>query len=106
MTGRSQVEEWGVLDTPIYLTNTHNVGLVYDAAVERALAETPAIAAGGFVIPLVAECSDANLNDMSGRHVRREHVHAALAGASTGPVTEGNVGAGTGMICYEFKGGI
>ncbi len=106
MTGRSQVEEWGVLETPIYLTNTHNVGLVYDAAVEHALAQTPSIVQGGFVIPLVAECSDANLNDMSGRHVRREHVFSALESAATGPVPEGNVGAGTGMTCYEFKGGI
>jgi D-aminopeptidase len=106
MTGRAQVEEWGVLETPIYLTNTHNVGLVFDAAVERALGQTPAIATGGFVIPVVAECSDAGLNDMSGRHVRREHVFAALDAAHGGAVEEGNVGAGTGMGCYEFKGGI
>jgi D-aminopeptidase len=106
MTGRAQVDEWGVLETPIYLTNTHNVGLVYDAAVEHAIAQTPSILNGGFVIPVVAECSDASLNDMSGRHVHREHVFAALHAASGGPVAEGNVGAGTGMMCYEFKGGI
>jgi D-aminopeptidase len=106
MTGRAQVDEWGVLETPIYLTNTHNVGLVYDAAVEHTIAQTPAILKGGFVIPVVAETSDAGLNDMSGRHVHREHVFAALAGAAAGPVAEGNVGGGTGMLCHEFKGGI
>jgi D-aminopeptidase len=106
MTGRAQVEEWGVLETPIFLTNTHNVGLVYDAAVEYTISQTPAILNGGFVIPVVAECSDAGLNDMSGRHVKRDHVLAALASATSGPVQEGNVGAGTGMTCYEFKGGI
>jgi D-aminopeptidase len=106
MTGRAQVEEWGVLETPIYLTNTHNVGLVYDAAVEYTIGQTPSILAGGFVIPVVAECSDASLNDMAGRHVHREHVLSAIQAATSGPVLEGNVGAGTGMTCYEFKGGI
>jgi D-aminopeptidase len=107
MTGRSQVEEWGVLVTPIYLTSTHNVGLVYDAAVEYAMQQSPAIVTrSSFVIPVVAECNDGGLNDSYGRHVKKEHVFAALADASTGPVDEGCVGAGTGMISYGFKGGI
>jgi D-aminopeptidase len=107
MTGRAQVEEWGVLETPIYLTNTHNVGLVYDAAVEHAQRESPWLGVtGGFVIPVVAETCDAALNDIQGRHVRAEHVFAALASATGGPVSEGCVGAGTGMVCYGFKGGI
>jgi D-aminopeptidase len=107
MTGRSQVEEWGVLVTPIYLTSTHNVGLVYDAAVEYALQQSPAIVQrSGFVIPVVAECNDGGLNDSYGRHVRQEHVFAALAAAASGPVDEGCVGAGTGMISYQYKGGI
>lgn len=107
MTGRSQVEEWGVLVTPIYLTSTHNVGLVYDAAVEHALRNTPAIVErSGFVIPVVAECNDGGLNDSYGRHVRQEHVLAALATARGGPVDEGCVGAGTGMVSYGYKGGI
>src|SRR5712692_2955037 len=103
MTGRSQVEEWGVLVTPIYLTSTHNVGLVYDAAVEYALENTPAIVErSGFVIPVVAECNDGGLNDSYGRHVRKEHVFAALATARSGVVDEGCVGAGTGMISYGY----
>jgi D-aminopeptidase len=107
MTGRSQVDEWGVLVTPIYLTSTHNVGLVYDAAVEHALRTTPAIVQrSGFVIPVVAECNDGGLNDSFGRHVKAEHVFAALAGATGGAVDEGCVGAGTGMIAYQYKGGI
>ncbi len=107
MTGRSQVDEWGVLETPIYLTSTHNVGLVYDAAVERALRQSPSIVShGGFVIPVVAECNDGSLNDGFGRHVHQEHVFAALASAASGPVAEGCVGAGTGMVSYQFKGGI
>ncbi|HEX5417016.1 MAG TPA: P1 family peptidase [Chloroflexota bacterium] len=107
MTARSQVEEWGTLVTPIYLTSTHNVGLVYDAAVEYALRETPAIVRrSGFVIPVVAECNDGGLNDSYGRHVKKEHVFAALERAASGPVDEGNVGAGTGMVSYQYKGGI
>jgi D-aminopeptidase len=107
MTGRAQVEEWGVLVSPVYLTSTHNVGLAYDAAVEYALRQSPdVVRRGGFVIPVVAECNDGGLNDGYGRHVKAEHVFAALAGASIGPVAEGAVGAGTGMTCYQYKGGI
>jgi len=107
MTGRAQVEEWGVLVAPIYLTSTHNVGLVYDAAVEYALQNTPAIIErSSFVIPVVAECNDGGLNDSYGRHVQKDHVFAALATARGGKVDEGCVGAGTGMICYQYKGGI
>jgi len=107
MTGRAQVEEWGILVTPIYLTSTHNVGLVYDAGVEHALRQSPAIVErSGFVIPVVAECNDSGLNDPVGRHVRKEHVFAALDRAASEPVEEGAVGAGTGMVSYQYKGGI
>jgi D-aminopeptidase len=83
LTSRAMIEEWGVLETPIYLTSTHNVGLVYDAAVEHALRQSPSIVpAGGFVIPVVAECSDARLDGVAGRHVRAEQVFAALACAT------------------------
>ena len=107
MVGRTLVDELGVLDTPIFLTNTLNVGLVYDAAVQACCEESPEIGiTAPSIIPLVAECDDSYLNDLQGRHVRAEHVKAALSRAQGGGVEEGAVGAGTGMTCYEFKGGI
>ena len=107
MVGRTLVDELGVLETPIFLTNTLNVGLVYDAAVEACCEESPEIGISApSIIPLVAECDDSYLNDLQGRHVRAQHVRAALERAGDGPVEEGAVGAGTGMTCYEFKGGI
>jgi D-aminopeptidase len=105
VTGRSLIEEWGLLDTPICLTNTLNVGLVYDAVIEWMARVSKALDPNDWAIPVVAECFDGFLNDIQGRHVRAEHVLAALAGASGGPVAEGAVGGGTGMICYQFKGG-
>jgi D-aminopeptidase len=105
MTGLEWIREAGLLLTPIAITNTHSVGLVRDAlvavAVERADSDRP-----HWTLPVVGETSDGLLNDMDGFHVGSEHVRAALASAVGGPVAEGNVGGGTGMVCHEFKGGI
>lgn len=105
VTGRSLLDEWGVLASPICLTSTLNVGLVYDAVIEWMARDTGALGVDDWTIPVVAETYDGALNDALGRHVRAEHVLAALAGAASGPVAEGSVGGGTGMICYQFKGG-
>ncbi|GAB4578197.1 MAG: P1 family peptidase [Anaerolineales bacterium] len=103
MTGMHWVAESGMLTTPIAITNTGQVGTVHEAlgvyAVERGLTEE-------FELPVVAETYDGWLNDMAARHVTREHVFQALETARSGPVEEGCVGGGTGMICHEFKGGI
>jgi D-aminopeptidase len=109
MTGTAWIDEAGFLEGPIALTNTHSVGVVRDAVVawqiEKGLFD--AIVPGVFwVMPVVAETYDGGLNDINGFHVRREHVFAALDGAAPGPVAEGGVGGGTGMVCYGFKGGI
>jgi D-aminopeptidase len=106
--GFEQVRELGVIESPIALTNTLNVGLVADALVEHALRLDPEIGIGtaGTVNVLVGETNDGFLNDIQGRHVRAEHVRAAIESASAGPVLEGAVGAGTGTICFGWKGGI
>jgi D-aminopeptidase len=105
LTGLEWIREAGMLAGAIGITNTHSVGVVHDALIEAAVlagsAETDF-----WSLPVVGETYDGALNDINGFHVRREHVHAALAAASDGPVAEGNVGGGTGMICHEFKGGI
>ncbi len=107
ITGRSQVDEYGTLETPILLTNTLSVGAAHRACVEWLARREPALAAGDdFVIPVVAETFDGFLNDSAGQHVTAEHVFAALDGATGGPVAEGNVGGGTGMSLFGFKGGI
>ncbi len=103
MTGMAWVRESGFLDGPVLLTNTHSVGVVRDAAAEW-LVERDARRA--FALPVVAETFDGLLNDVNGLHVRREHARAALDSARGGPVAEGNVGGGTGMVCHLFKGGI
>jgi D-aminopeptidase len=103
MTGLEWVRESGVLTTPVAITNTHSVGVVRDAIVEWAQ-RLPG--APDWSLPVVAETYDGFLNDMDGFHVRREHVFAAFEAASMGPVPEGSVGGGTGMICHGFKGGI
>jgi D-aminopeptidase len=106
-TGIAQVQELGVIETPIVLTNTLSVGTAWDALCEYMLALNEDIGTTtGTVNPLVAECNDGYLNDIRGRHVKREHVLEALAGASTDRCAEGNVGAGTGMSCLGHKGGI
>lgn len=105
--GIPQVQELGTLETPIILTNTLNVGLAADALISHMLKQNPEIGiTTGTVNPLVGECNDGFLNDIQGRHVRTEHVWAAIEGATGGPVEEGAVGAGTGMSAFAFKGGI
>ena len=105
--GQEQVEELGNLEGPIALTGTMNVGLVTDAIIAYGVRENPDIGVRTSTInPVVGECSDMYLNDMQGRHVREEHVLAAIDSASGGAVEEGAVGAGTGMTIFGFKGGI
>jgi D-aminopeptidase len=100
LTGTAWIDEAGLLTTPIGLTNTHSVGVVRDAIV-AALAKPRA-----WVLPVVGETWDGILNDINAMHVRPEHVEEALRSAADGPVAQGNVGGGTGMICHGFKGGI
>ena len=107
VTNAHQVAEMGVLEGPVMITNTLNVPRVADAVIDWAQDRNPEMGVTTWGIsPIVAECSDMYLNDIRGRHVKAEHVFAAIEGASTGPVEEGNVGAGTGMSCYGFKGGV
>ncbi|HEY8599937.1 MAG TPA: P1 family peptidase, partial [Thermomicrobiales bacterium] len=105
--GLVQVAELGQLETPILLTNTLNVGRVADALVGWMVERHPAIGVTtGTVNPVVAECNDGYLNDIGGRHVGETETRTALASASGGAVEEGNLGAGTGMSCYGWAGGI
>ena len=104
--GSTCVEEWGVIESPLVLTNTHALGVACDATVRWMIGRDPVIGLDDTVIPIVAECDDGLLNDARGVHVLPEHVHAALDAAATGPVAGGSVGAGTGMSCHDFKGGI
>jgi len=107
VSGLTQVAEWGLLETPILLTNTLAVGKVSDAAVKWMTRHFPGIGTDyDVIIPLVGECDDSWLNDAVGRHVRSEHVYRAIEQASDGPVPEGSVGAGTGLITCDFKSGI
>lgn len=107
VTNAEQVRELGVLETPILLTGTQNVPRVADAVLDWAFARDPEMGVSTWgPSPVVAECSDQFLSDVRGRAVRSEHVAAAIDGAAGGPVAEGGVGAGTGMSCCEFKGGI
>ena len=105
LTGLEWIREAGMLGGAIGITNTHSVGVVRDALIEAAV-RAHAMSDAVWALPVVGETYDGALNDINGFHVRPEHVHAALAAARDGPVVEGNVGGGTGMICHEFKGGI
>lgn len=106
-TGLQQVNELGNLEVPIMLTNTLNVPLVADAVIEWSIKMNPEIGIRtGTVNPVVGEVNDGFLNDIQGRHVKKEHVFQAIADAKSGPVEEGAVGAGTGSSCMGFKGGI
>jgi D-aminopeptidase len=106
MTGTTWVEESGFLEGPVMITNTHSVGVVRDAVIDWRVKHGAADAAGyWWSLPVVAETWDGFLNDINGFHVKPEHAKQALDVAKSGPVAEGNVGGGTGMICYEFKGG-
>jgi D-aminopeptidase len=105
--GFEQVRELGVLESPIALTNTLNVGLVADALVQYAIRQNPDIGiTTSSVNVVVGETNDGYLNDLQGRHVHAEHVFAAIESASTGPVAKGAVGGGTGTMCFGWKGGI
>jgi D-aminopeptidase len=107
MTGLAWVAESGFLEYPIALTNTLNVPRVANGVMNWMIKRYPAIGiTDDTLTPVVAECDDSRLNDSQGRHVSEQDVMAALDGASTGPVKEGTVGAGTGMVSYGFKGGI
>jgi D-aminopeptidase len=105
LAGSTQVNELGTIETPIVLTNTLSVGTAMDAVVRHTLAQ-PGNEQVRSVNALVGETNDGGLNDIRGLHVTREHVLQAIAGAKSGPVAEGTVGAGTGTICYGWKGGI
>ncbi len=105
--GFEEVRELGMLEAPIALTNTLNVGLVQDALVQYAVRESPEIGVRtGTVNVVVGECNDGFLNDIQGRHVHAEHVWAALQESIEGPIAEGAVGAGAGTTCFGWKGGI
>jgi len=104
MTGLEWVRESGCLTTPIAITNTHSVGVVRDAIVKYEVEHTPHHGAF-WSLPVVGETYDGALNDINGMHVRAEHLFDAIEAASGGPVPEGGVGGGTGMICHDFKGG-
>jgi D-aminopeptidase len=105
LAGSTQVNELGTIETPIVLTNTLSVGTAMDAVVRYTLAQ-PGNEQVRSVNALVGETNDGGLNDIRGLHVTRDHVLGAITGAKRGPVAEGTVGAGTGTICYGWKGGI
>lgn len=100
VTGLTQAASLGIIGSPIFLTNTSSIGMVYDAYQSKVSRDD-----ADRIIPVVGETWDAFLNDIEGRHVYGEHVYEAMKNAASGPVQEGNVGGGTGMICYQFKGG-
>ncbi len=104
MTGTAWIEDYGLLAYPITITNTNSVGTVRDAVIEWG--RTRLSDAFNCCLPVVAETWDGDLSDIYGFHVTKEHVFQALESAAPGPVPEGNVGGGTGMICLGFKGGI
>jgi L-aminopeptidase/D-esterase-like protein len=107
MTGTTWVEESGFLEGPVMITNTHSVGVVRDAVIQwRVTHGQPDPTGYWWSLPVVAETWDGWLNDINGFHVKPEHAFHAIDTAGSGPVQEGNVGGGTGMICNEFKGGI
>ena len=103
MTGTTWIEEGGFLEGPVLITNTHSVGVVRDAAIQWAARRDRLFQP--WALPVVAETYDGNLNYINGFHVQPQHVFAALDGARSGVVAEGNVGGGTGMQCYGFKCG-
>src|SRR3984957_15292925 len=107
MTGTTWVEESGFLEGPVMITNTHSDGIVRDAVIAWRLKRHGTDKDGySWSLPIVAETWDGYLNDINGFHVKAEDAFHALDSAHSGPVEEGNVGGGTGMICNEFKGGI
>ncbi|MFL5777287.1 MAG: P1 family peptidase [Chloroflexota bacterium] len=105
LTGLEWIREAGLLTGPIGITNTHSVGIVHDGIIRHAVRRLP-FGTSFWALPVAGETWDGLLNDIDGFHVTMDHVDAALGSASDGPVAEGNVGGGTGMVCHEFKGGI
>jgi D-aminopeptidase len=106
MTGTTWVEESGFLYGPVMITNTHSVGVVRDSVIAWQLQHGPGLPLEDWwSLPVVAETWDGYLNDINGFHVKAEDADAAMRNAHSGPIAEGNVGGGTGMICFEFKGG-
>ncbi|MCA9513676.1 MAG: P1 family peptidase [Myxococcales bacterium] len=107
LAGLTQLNEWGLLETPILLTNTLSVGAASQGMIEHLLERFPSIGVEhDVIIPVVGECDDSFLNDIGGGHVTAEHARRALESATGGPVEEGCVGGGTGMVCFDLKGGI
>ena len=107
MTGTTWVEESGFLEGPVMITNTHSVGAVHEGTIAWRVAQAGPDPTGyWWSNPVVAETWDGELNDINGFHVRPAHAGEALSSAKPGPVAEGNVGGGTGMVCFGFKGGI
>jgi D-aminopeptidase len=104
MTGIHKIRDFETLGTPILITNTGSVGTAYKATYDYMRDRHPG--EPWDYLPVVAETWDGSLNDLLGQHVHDEHVFAAIDNATSGPVAEGNVGGGTGMTCYQFKGGI
>ena len=105
LTGLEWIREAGLLTGPIGITNTHSVGIVHDGIIRSAVKALP-FGTSFWALPVAGETWDGLLNDIDGFHVTMDHVDQAIAAASGGPVAEGNVGGGTGMVCHEFKGGI
>lgn len=106
LSGAHWIEESGLLSTPILLTNTHSLGVVRDAAIGYYYEQLKTPDSTYWMLPVVGETWDGWLSDINGMHVKPAHVYEALDSASSGPVAEGCVGGGTGMILHEFKGGI
>jgi len=106
LTGFVSLSEWGLLETPVYLTSTMAVGRVFDGAVAVAVGADPAVGVSNVVIPVVGECDDSFLSDARTVQVEAEDAARAVAAATDGPVEQGAVGAGTGMVCFDWKGGI
>lgn len=107
VSGLTQIMEWGLIETPILLTNTLSVGAVSAATVRHMIQRYPGIGdVHDVIIPVVGECDDSWLNDAAGPHVRAEHVFAALESAASGPVAEGSVGGGAGLMTCDFNAGI
>jgi D-aminopeptidase len=106
IVGINQLTEWGILASPIVLTSSLQIGKAYDATVRWLARQDPELTADDAVMPIVTECDDSYLSDVLAFPLTDEDVWAALDAASTGPVDEGSVGSGTGMQCFDYKGGI
>ena len=104
--GTTQVDELGIIETPIVLTNTFSVGAAYTGVVQHALRQNGSVESVRTLNPLVLECNDGWLNEIAAMRVEPDHVLTAIEVASGGPVAEGAVGAGRGMLCFGWKGGI